>query len=102
MLVTAAEAVAMATTAQTKLRAFDKKAATVAELLAFCAEMEDEARSQAANLRDTLAFLVATGNEESEYAQALRSMLPKMDLLLCKMTEIDLSIQDQLDRGETL
>jgi predicted GTPase len=94
MLVTKDEAVEMASAAQKKLRAFDMDAATKEEQVTFVSAMEDEARSQATNLRETLAFLVSSGEGQSDYAQALRRMLPQLDLILCKMTDIDIRLDN--------
>src|SRR6202035_3948284 len=99
MIVTKDQATEMSIVAQKKLRAFDADTATAMDLIAFCAEMEDEARRQATNLRETLAFLEANEGGQSPYAKVLRVMLPELDLILCRITDLDIKIHH---RGGTI
>jgi hypothetical protein len=90
MIVTRDQAVLRADQALIKLRAFDQNNCTVSEMITFVSEMEDIARGQAADLRETLAFLEDNGEEYSDYAFGLRNILPMMDRILCQMAEVPL------------
>lgn len=90
MIITRDQANAQAADALRRLRAFPIATASVKEAAAFASELSGVAQQQAADLRETLKYLEDNGEGQSDYAIALRRLMPQMDEKLCEMAAIDL------------